>query len=115
LYIFLLLFENLYISLKIKKLKYKIKTRKSFLKYLNDIFQNLVLKRKNMEFLAFIFLIIIFLFVVFIIVTRYEKKIKLLNQNIQNMKEDIADLKETTQKNRSLIEKNRSNIENIIK
>ncbi|EAI1189717.1 hypothetical protein GCS07_02510 [Campylobacter jejuni] len=61
-----------------------------------------------MEFLAFIFLIIIFLFVVFIIVTRYEKKIKLLNQNIQNMKEDIADLKETTQKNRS-------NIENIIK
>ncbi|EFV07662.1 conserved hypothetical protein [Campylobacter jejuni subsp. jejuni DFVF1099] len=51
-----------------------------------------------MEFLAFIFLIIIFLFVVFIIVTRYEKKIKLLNQNIQNMKEDIADLKETTQK-----------------
>ncbi|EAI1263452.1 TPA: hypothetical protein LM657_001511, partial [Campylobacter jejuni] len=57
-----------------------------------------------MEFLAFIFLIIIFLFVVFIIVTRYEKKIKLLNQNIQNMKEDIADLKETTQKNRSLIE-----------
>ncbi|EDP6582070.1 hypothetical protein FVY48_02315 [Campylobacter jejuni] len=59
--------------------------------------------------------IIIFLFVVFIIVTRYEKKIKLLNQNIQNMKEDIADLKETTQKNRSLIEKNRSNIENIIK
>ncbi|MFK0442798.1 hypothetical protein ACISOS_08610 [Campylobacter jejuni] len=52
---------------------------------------------------------------VFIIVTRYEKKIKLLNQNIQNMKEDIADLKETTQKNRSLIEKNRSNIENIIK
>ncbi|AAW35397.1 hypothetical protein J432_0742 [Campylobacter jejuni subsp. jejuni HN-CJD07035] len=112
----MLLFENLYISLKIKKLKYKIKkTRKSFLKYLNDIFQNLVLKRKNMEFLAFIFLIIIFLFVVFIIVTRYEKKIKLLNQNIQNMKEDIADLKETTQKNRSLIEKNRSNIENIIK
>lgn len=58
-----------------------------------------------MEFLAFIFLIIIFLFVVFIIVTRYKKKIKLLNQNIQNMKEDIADLKETTQKNRSLIEK----------
>ncbi|EFP2496117.1 hypothetical protein HP841_001832 [Campylobacter jejuni] len=54
------------------------------------------------------FLIIIFLFVVFIIVTRYKKKIKLLNQNIQNMKEDIADLKETTQKNRS-------NIENIIK
>lgn len=112
----MLLFENLYISLKIKKTKIQNKkTRKSFLKYLNDIFQNLVLKRKNMEFLAFIFLIIIFLFVVFIIVTRYEKKIKLLNQNIQNMKEDIADLKETTQKNRSLIEKNRSNIENIRK
>lgn len=111
----MLLFENLY---KFKDKKTKIqnkKTRKSFLKYLNDIFQDLVLKRKNMEFLAFIFLIIIFLFVVFIIVTRYEKKIKLLNQNIQNMKEDIADLKETTQKNRSLIEKNRSNIENIIK
>ncbi|EAH4472581.1 hypothetical protein NWZ79_001514, partial [Campylobacter coli] len=61
------------------------------------------------------FLIIIFLFIVFMLIMRYEKKLELLNQSIQNIKEEVNELKNTTQNNRSLIEKNRSDIESINK
>ncbi|EAJ4512794.1 TPA: hypothetical protein ACW309_001670, partial [Campylobacter coli] len=60
-------------------------------------------------------LIIIFLFIVFMLIMRYEKKLELLNQSIQNIKEEVNELKNTTQNNRSLIEKNRSDIESINK
>lgn len=63
----------------------------------------------------FVFLIIIFLFIVFMLIMRYEKKLELLNQSIQNIKEEVNELKNTTQNNRSLIEKNRSDIESINK
>lgn len=53
----------------------------------------------------FVFLIIIFLFIVFMLIMRYEKKLELLNQSIQNIKEEVNELKNTTQNNRSLIEK----------
>ncbi|EAL1373195.1 hypothetical protein B6866_07615 [Campylobacter coli] len=56
----------------------------------------------------FVFLIIIFLFIVFMLIMRYEKKLELLNQSIQNIKEEVNELKNTTQNNRSLIEKNES-------
>ncbi|EGK8150400.1 hypothetical protein IO453_001578, partial [Campylobacter coli] len=61
------------------------------------------------------FLIIISLFIVFMLIMRYEKKLELLNQSIQNIKEEVNELKNTTQNNRSLIEKNRSDIESINK
>ncbi|EAJ1610147.1 hypothetical protein B5R58_08945, partial [Campylobacter coli] len=63
----------------------------------------------------FVFLIIIFLFIVFMLIMRYEKKLELLNQSIQNIKEEVNELKNTTQNNHSLIEKNRSDIESINK
>ncbi|EAH6014015.1 hypothetical protein EGN21_00575 [Campylobacter coli] len=63
----------------------------------------------------FVFLIIIFLFIVFMLIMRYEKKLELLNQSIQNIKEEVNELKNTTQNNRSLIEKNCSDIESINK
>ncbi|ECL2680170.1 hypothetical protein FS071_08025 [Campylobacter coli] len=63
----------------------------------------------------FVFLIIIFLFIVFMLIMRYEKKLELLNQSIQNIKEEVNELKNTTQNNCSLIEKNRSDIESINK
>ncbi|EKC6342704.1 hypothetical protein OP511_001630 [Campylobacter coli] len=63
----------------------------------------------------FVFLIIIFLFIVFMLIMRYEKKLELLNQSIQNIKEEVNELNNTTQNNRSLIEKNRSDIESINK
>ncbi|EOH9683253.1 hypothetical protein ACME4S_001542 [Campylobacter coli] len=56
-----------------------------------------------------------FLFIVFMLIMRYEKKLELLNQSIQNTKEEVNELKNTTQNNRSLIEKNRSDIESINK
>ncbi|EOH4485703.1 hypothetical protein ACLQWZ_001587, partial [Campylobacter coli] len=62
-----------------------------------------------------VFLIIIFLFIVFMLIMRYEKKLELLNQSIQNIKEEVNELKNTTQNNHSLIEKNRSDIESINK
>lgn len=49
------------------------------------------------------------------LIMRYEKKLELLNQSIQNTKEEVNELKNTTQNNRSLIEKNRSDIESINK
>ncbi|EIN8682275.1 hypothetical protein LO991_000307 [Campylobacter coli] len=52
----------------------------------------------------FVFLIIIFLFIVFMLIMRYEKKLELLNQSIQNIKEEVNELKNTTQNNRSDIE-----------
>lgn len=39
------------------------------------------------------------------LIMRYEKKLELLNQSIQNIKEEVNELKNTTQNNRSLIEK----------
>ena len=53
--------------------------------------------------------------IVFMLIMRYEKKLELLNQSIQNIKEEVNELKNTTQNNRSLIEKNRSDIESINK
>ncbi|END5322754.1 hypothetical protein ABMB99_000218 [Campylobacter coli] len=47
----------------------------------------------------FVFLIIIFLFIVFMLIMRYEKKLELLNQSIQNIKEEVNELKNTTQNN----------------
>ncbi|ECO5453953.1 hypothetical protein FYG23_09050 [Campylobacter coli] len=44
----------------------------------------------------FVFLIIIFLFIVFMLIMRYEKKLELLNQSIQNIKEEVNELKNTT-------------------
>ncbi|EAI1509661.1 hypothetical protein ERK09_00050 [Campylobacter coli] len=63
----------------------------------------------------FVFLIIIFLFIVFMLIMRYEKKLELLTQSIQNIKEEINELKNITQNNRSLIERNRFDIESINK
>ncbi|EGK7562466.1 hypothetical protein IO476_001510 [Campylobacter coli] len=63
----------------------------------------------------FVFLIIVFLFIVFMLIMRYEKKLELLTQSIQNIKEEINELNNITQNNRSLIERNRSDIENINK
>ncbi len=63
----------------------------------------------------FVFLIIVFLFIVFMLIMRYEKKLELLTQSIQNIKEEINELKNITQNNRFLIERNRSDIESINK
>ncbi len=61
----------------------------------------------------FLALVIVFLFIVFLMTTRYEKKIKLLNQNIQILKDHIRELEGKVSQNRTLIEKNRANIEDI--
>ncbi|WP_276883154.1 hypothetical protein [Campylobacter cuniculorum] len=68
-----------------------------------------------MEYLLFLAIIIIFLFIVFLITMRYERKIKLLNQNIQNLKEHMSEIESKVIQNRTLIEKNRANIEDISK
>ncbi|ARJ56363.1 hypothetical protein [Campylobacter cuniculorum] len=68
-----------------------------------------------MEYLLFLTIIIIFLFIVFLITMRYERKIKLLNQNIQNLKEHMSEIESKVIQNRTLIEKNRANIEDISK
>lgn len=65
--------------------------------------------------ILFIFVIVLFLFIVFLITTRYEKKIDILNQNIQSLKEHINELEGKVIQNRTLIEKNRANIEDISK
>ncbi len=64
---------------------------------------------------VFLALVIVFLFIVFLVTTRYEKKIKLLNQNIQILKERLNELEGKVIQNRTLIEKNRANIEDISK
>lgn len=65
-----------------------------------------------MEYL-FVFIAIMFLFIVSLITTRYERKIKLVNQNIQSLKEHIVELESKVNRNAALIEKNRASIEDI--
>ncbi|AJC85054.1 hypothetical protein [Campylobacter peloridis] len=65
-----------------------------------------------MAFLNWIILIL-FLFIVFLLINRYERKIKILNKNIEILKNECKKNTENIEKNRILIEKNRSNIEEI--
>lgn len=65
-----------------------------------------------MEFLNWTILIL-FLFIVFILINRYERKIKILQKSVENLKSECKTLGENIEQNRILIEKNRSNIEEI--
>ncbi|TXE89145.1 hypothetical protein FPD38_02480 [Campylobacter volucris] len=65
-----------------------------------------------MEFLSW-FILILFLFIVFLLINRYEKKLKMLHQNIEILKNECKKNGEDIEKNRILIEKNRFNIEDI--
>lgn len=65
-----------------------------------------------MEFLSW-FVLILLLFTVFLLINRYEKKLKILYQNIEILKNECKKNSEDIEKNRILIEKNRFNIEDI--